>query len=210
MTLPNQTEMVEAHVDDALARGARALTGGSGSRSRRLLRADRAGRRRPLDDDDARRDLRPVVRVMKVRDPDEALRLANDTPYGLAASVFGDKERPSSWPTASTPARSTSTTSSSTSSRHRACPRAAGSESGMGGRLGEYGIKKYCRAGVDRRHPLRRQARADLVPVHQGPPGPRRPGLPGGQRAGYQAAAGVAPVGTEALWRWGESVPAPP
>ena len=35
----------------------------------------------------------PVVGVMKVRDAEEALRLANDTRYGLAASVFGEKER---------------------------------------------------------------------------------------------------------------------
>ena len=49
MTSPNQTAIVEGHVDDALANGARALTGGKRSTGRRLLRADRAGRRRPLD-----------------------------------------------------------------------------------------------------------------------------------------------------------------
>ena len=35
----------------------------------------------------------PVVGVMKVRDSEEALRLANDTRYGLAGSVFGEKQR---------------------------------------------------------------------------------------------------------------------
>ena len=33
----------------------------------------------------------PVVGVMKVRDAEEALRLANDTRYGLSGSVFGEK-----------------------------------------------------------------------------------------------------------------------
>ena len=60
MTSPNQRSVIEDHVNDALANGARALTGGkAGRRSRRLLRADRPRRRRPLDEGDARRDLRP-------------------------------------------------------------------------------------------------------------------------------------------------------
>ena len=35
----------------------------------------------------------PVVGVMKVRDAEEAIRLANDTRYGLSGSVFGVKEQ---------------------------------------------------------------------------------------------------------------------
>ncbi|UJF23777.1 NAD-dependent succinate-semialdehyde dehydrogenase [Suttonella sp. R2A3] len=34
----------------------------------------------------------PVMVVMPVADADEALRIANDTPYGLAASVWGDRD----------------------------------------------------------------------------------------------------------------------
>ena len=30
----------------------------------------------------------PTLPIMKVRDADEAVRLANDSPYGLGASVF--------------------------------------------------------------------------------------------------------------------------
>ena len=33
----------------------------------------------------------PVVGVMKVRDAEEAVRLANDTRYGLSGSVFGEQ-----------------------------------------------------------------------------------------------------------------------
>ena len=53
----------------------------------------------------------PVVGVMKVRDSEEALRLANDTRYGLSASVFGEKRaRRADRPPGRVRARSTSTT----------------------------------------------------------------------------------------------------
>ena len=94
MTSPNQTAIVEDHVDDALANGARALTGGK--------RVDGPGDYfEPtvlVDVDHSMKVMRdetfgPVVGVMKVRDAEEALRLANDTRYGLSGSVFGEKRR---------------------------------------------------------------------------------------------------------------------
>src|SRR4029079_10992803 len=94
MTSPNQTDVVEDHVNDALAAGARALTGGK--------RVEGPGQYfEPtvlVDVDHSMKVMRdetfgPVVGVMKVRDSDEALQLANDTRYGLSASVFGANER---------------------------------------------------------------------------------------------------------------------
>jgi len=35
----------------------------------------------------------PVVTVTKISSDDEAVTLANDTPYGLGAAVFGEPER---------------------------------------------------------------------------------------------------------------------
>ena len=59
MTSPNQTAIVEDHVERrARLRRQGADRRQAGRGSRRLLRADRAGRRRPLDEGDARRDLR--------------------------------------------------------------------------------------------------------------------------------------------------------
>ncbi len=57
MTFPPQVDIVEDHVNDALAKGARAVVGGHrGLGAGALLRADRAARRRSLDEDhDARR-----------------------------------------------------------------------------------------------------------------------------------------------------------
>ena len=75
MTSPNQVAIVSDHVEDARAAGARILTGGrSRERRRRLLQADGDRRRRPLDEGDARGDLRP-------RDPgDEGARRRGGDP----------------------------------------------------------------------------------------------------------------------------------
>jgi acyl-CoA reductase-like NAD-dependent aldehyde dehydrogenase len=89
-TSPRQIETVERHVEDARARGARVLLGGRRcgdgpglfyeptvlagvDHSMLVMREETFG---------------PVVPVMAVRDADEALRLANDTRYGLNASVW--------------------------------------------------------------------------------------------------------------------------
>ena len=145
MTSPNQTAIVEDHVDDALASGARALTGGK--------RVDGPGDYfEPtvlVDVDHSMKVMReetfgPVVGVMKVRDSEEALRLANDTRYGLSGSVFGEKERAERSRAGSSAARSTSTTCWSTTSRWT-CRWAAGSSRGSATATASTGIKKYCR-----------------------------------------------------------------
>jgi acyl-CoA reductase-like NAD-dependent aldehyde dehydrogenase len=90
MTFPPQVETVERHVADAVAKGARALTGG-----RRV--AGRAGlwyEPTVLVDVDHTMDVMcdetfgPVLPIMRVRDEDEAIRLANDSEYGLNSSVW--------------------------------------------------------------------------------------------------------------------------
>jgi acyl-CoA reductase-like NAD-dependent aldehyde dehydrogenase len=94
MTFPKQVDIVEEHVRDALAKGARALTG---------------GKRRPgaglfyeptvlVDVDHTMKAMTeetfgPTLPIMKVADAEEALKLANDSPYGLGAAVIGDRAR---------------------------------------------------------------------------------------------------------------------
>ena len=57
---PPQLELIEAHVKDAVEKGARVMTGGRARpRPRPLLRADRARGRRPLDALHDRGDVRP-------------------------------------------------------------------------------------------------------------------------------------------------------
>jgi acyl-CoA reductase-like NAD-dependent aldehyde dehydrogenase len=145
MTSPNQSAIVEDHVDDALANGARALTGGG--------RADGPGDFfEPtvlVDVDHSMKVMRdetfgPVVGVMKVRDSEEAIRLANDSRYGLAASVFGEKGR-AEQVARRIEAGSVNVNDVITNMFAMGVPMGGWKQSGIGYRHGEYGIKKYCR-----------------------------------------------------------------
>ncbi|MCS6836760.1 MAG: succinic semialdehyde dehydrogenase [Anaerolineae bacterium] len=90
MTNTVELERTEAHIADAVAKGARVIVG---------------GKRRPdlgplffeptvLVDVDHSMDIMreetfgPVLPIMKVSSVDEAVRLANDSQYGLSASIF--------------------------------------------------------------------------------------------------------------------------
>ena len=89
MTFPPQLDIVSRHVEQARAAGARVLTGGAS-------REDGGRFYEPtvLVDVDhtmscmTEETFGPTVPVMKVADADEAVRLANDSEYGLAASVW--------------------------------------------------------------------------------------------------------------------------
>ena len=85
-----QLERVTAHVDDARAKGARVLTGG---RARPDLGPyfyeptviEGVTAAMELRDDET---FGPVVSIYRVHSDEEAIRLANDTDYGLNAAVF--------------------------------------------------------------------------------------------------------------------------
>ena len=91
---PPQVERIEAHVADAVERGARIVTGGR--------RAEGPGRfYEPTIIDRVDHSMRcmteetfgPTLPVMSVRDAEEAVALANDGVYGLQASVWTRDER---------------------------------------------------------------------------------------------------------------------
>ena len=69
---------------------ARRQAAGRRPRGRLLLRADDLHRRRQLDDDRPGGDLRPGAVGDQVLSDDEAVRIANDTIYGLAAAVWSE------------------------------------------------------------------------------------------------------------------------
>ncbi len=86
---PPQAEIVEAHVKDAVAKGARVLAGGHagsgpGSFYEPTVLADVNHEMECMREE----TFGPTLPIMKVADADEAIRLANDTPYGLQASVY--------------------------------------------------------------------------------------------------------------------------
>ena len=94
MTTERQAEIVASHVDDAIAKGARALLGGTRCRHPFCYPATVL-----VDVDHTMKIMTeetfgPVLAVMKFKTEEEAVRLANDTSYGLGASVWsGDMQR---------------------------------------------------------------------------------------------------------------------
>lgn len=86
LTDPRQAGVIDRHVEDALARGAKLLTGGKKEallynpmvlvdvdHSMLLMQEETFG---------------PCMPIMKVKDEAEAIRLANDNAFGLGASVW--------------------------------------------------------------------------------------------------------------------------
>jgi len=93
LTLERQRRVVEEHVADAVAKGARVVLGGT--------RPDGPGFHYPptvlVGVDHAMMVMReetfgPVLPIMEVGSLDEAIRLANDSPYGLTASGWTRSE----------------------------------------------------------------------------------------------------------------------
>lgn len=99
MALPNAPEFLDAHVKDALAKGATQLTSGSG------ITSDSKGKGRFFaptllaNCGDAMRIMKeesfgPIVGVQRVSSDEEAIAKINDSAYGLTAAVFtSDRER---------------------------------------------------------------------------------------------------------------------
>lgn len=88
MTMAGQADVARRHVDDALARGGRALVGGAVAEGERFVQ--------PTVLVDVPEDslavteetFAPTVTVRKVSSADEAVTLTNATRYGLGSSVF--------------------------------------------------------------------------------------------------------------------------
>jgi acyl-CoA reductase-like NAD-dependent aldehyde dehydrogenase len=145
MTFPAQTKIVEDHVDDARNSGATVLTGGRRidgqgdwyeptvitgvDHSMKVMRDESFG---------------PVVGVMKVRDSDEAVRLANDSRYGLSASVFG-KTREAEAVARRLEVGTANVNDVLVGFLASDVPMGGWKDSGIGFRHGEYGIKKFVR-----------------------------------------------------------------
>jgi acyl-CoA reductase-like NAD-dependent aldehyde dehydrogenase len=89
ITFPPQLDIVSRHVEQAREAGARVLTGG-----RAHAEGGRFYEPTVLADVDqsmaamTEETFGPTLPIMKVADAEEAVRLANDSPYGLGASVW--------------------------------------------------------------------------------------------------------------------------
>lgn len=91
MTSPGQIAIVKDHLDDAVAKGAKVLTGGTGAISGNFIQPTvltGVDHSMKIMKDET---FGPVIPIQKVDSVDEAVKLANDTIYGLGSAVFAGK-----------------------------------------------------------------------------------------------------------------------
>ena len=145
ITFPPQLEMIKDHVADAVQKGARVLAGGqqvpgSGRFYEPTLLVDVDHTMKIMTEE----TFGPTLPIMKVRDAEEAVRLANDSPYGLGASVFTrDTERGEAI------ARRLEVGAANVNDAMinytvLELPMGGAKASGLGSRHGAGGIRKYC------------------------------------------------------------------
>ncbi len=93
MTMPGQAEIIESHIADALARGARPVVGGIASIRRPyvgpVILADVPEESKAVTDE----TFGPTVTVAKVADLAEGVELANASRYALGGTVFAKNKK---------------------------------------------------------------------------------------------------------------------
>ncbi|MFD0520277.1 aldehyde dehydrogenase family protein [Paractinoplanes durhamensis] len=91
ITMPKQLDIIREHIDDALAKGGKAVLGGADAVQPPFV-SPTVLVDVPADSTEIRDEtFGPTLTITKVADADEAIRLANDTAYGLGGAVFGKK-----------------------------------------------------------------------------------------------------------------------
>jgi acyl-CoA reductase-like NAD-dependent aldehyde dehydrogenase len=144
ITFPPQMETIKDHVADAIQKGARVLTGGN--------QAPGAGRfYEPtvlVDVDHTMKCMTeetfgPTLPIMKVRDADEAVRLSNDSIYGLGASVFSRDTAKGEAVARRLQAGAANVNDAMINYTVLELPMGGAKSSGLGSRHGAGGIRKY-------------------------------------------------------------------
>ncbi len=145
ITFPPQLDVIKEHVADALQKGARVLTGGQ-----QTAGAGRFYEPTVLVDVDhtmkcmTEETFGPTLPIMKVRDADEAVRLANDSPYGLGASVFSKDSARGEAVARRLEAGAANVNDAMINYTVLELPMGGAKASGLGSRHGAGGIRKYC------------------------------------------------------------------
>jgi acyl-CoA reductase-like NAD-dependent aldehyde dehydrogenase len=145
ITFPPQMETIKDHVADAVQKGARVAVGGN--------QAPGAGRFfEPtvlVDVDHSMKCMTeetfgPTLPIMKVSDADEAVRLANDSPYGLGASVFSKDTARGEAIARRLDVGAANVNDAMINYTVLELPMGGAKASGLGSRHGAGGIRKYC------------------------------------------------------------------
>jgi acyl-CoA reductase-like NAD-dependent aldehyde dehydrogenase len=145
VTFPPQMEVIERHVRDAVDKGARVLLGGN-----RKSGNGRFYEPTVLTDVDHTMEIMkeetfgPTLPIMKVKDPEEAVRLANDSRYGLNSSVFTKDVEKGERIARQLDAGNTCVNDALMNYMAQEAPFGGTGESGIGVRHGPEGIRKYC------------------------------------------------------------------
>jgi len=145
VTFGPQLEIIEEHMRDAVEKGARVLVGGkAGDGPGRFFEPTVV-----VDVDHSMKLMQdetfgPVLPIMKVKDEHEALRLANDSRYGLNSSVWTKDIAKGERIAAQVEAGSTCVNDAVANYAAQELPFGGVKESGIGVRHSAAGIRKYC------------------------------------------------------------------
>ena len=147
MTTPQQLQIVKDHVSEAVEKGAKVLTGGrekpgeSGDYYEPTVLVDVDHSMQIMTEE----TFGPVLPVMKVRDEEEAIRLANDSRYGLSSSVWSKDKKKAERVARRIESGACNINDVMTNYMASDVPFGGWKESGVGYRHGPGGIRKYCR-----------------------------------------------------------------
>jgi len=146
ITFPPQLEIIESHVADAVEHGATVRTGGRRGDGPGLFFEPTV----LTDVDHSMRCMReetfgPTLPVMRVRDEQEAVALANDSDYGLQASVFTKDLDKGHRVARQIQAGAVCINDALLNYMVFGAPMGGWKSSGVGSRHGAQGIRKYCR-----------------------------------------------------------------
>ncbi|HUA12241.1 MAG TPA: aldehyde dehydrogenase family protein [Solirubrobacteraceae bacterium] len=145
ITFPPQLDIIREHVADAVDKGARVLTGGnevpgSGRFYEPTVLVDVDHTMKIMTDE----TFGPTVPIMKVKDTEEAIRLSNESSYGLGASVFTKDTAKGEQIARRLEAGAANVNDALINYTVLELPMGGAKASGLGSRHGAGGIRKYC------------------------------------------------------------------
>jgi acyl-CoA reductase-like NAD-dependent aldehyde dehydrogenase len=146
ITFPPQMDTISGHVTEAVDKGARVLAGGKavegvgGRFYEPTVLVDVDHTMKIMTEE----TFGPTLPIMKVADAEEAVRLANESPYGLGASVFTKDTARGEQIARRLEAGAANVNDAVVNYTALELPMGGAKASGLGSRHGAGGIRKYC------------------------------------------------------------------